>query len=170
MDSIFFFCNICFVRGVLGGEKPIGKSNDKKREMKNEKSDNDDCICGVFGVDQPFPAAVDTFHPNWLPAQSKWVLHLDQALFAQTKLHEFLVQNPDLRKNSSCRFHAQIMDELNLNIDKDNTALTVVGLDSDEAKNQVMVIVQANFDQKRSPNISIKKLKNLHPPLARCGF
>ena len=26
-----------------------------------------------------FPAAVEKFHPNWLPAQSKWVLHIDQS-------------------------------------------------------------------------------------------
>lgn len=92
------------------------------------------------------PAAAGELNPNWLPAQSKWVIHFDQTLFSQTRLFSILDRNWRDDKKS---VQSELLDELDIDIGKDLNGLTVVGLDRFGKGDRVMVVLQGRFDQER---------------------
>jgi hypothetical protein len=105
------------------------------------------------------PGASGQFNPRWVPAQSKWVIHFDQALFSQTKLFSIVDKS---WKDDKKSIQSEILDELNIDLHKDLKGLTVIGLDRQGNKgNQVMVILQGNFDQNRIAKRLKEKEKNL---------
>ncbi len=86
-----------------------------------------------------------SFNPDWLPAHSKWVLHFDQARFAGTRLYSLL----DLKKIGESGFPVEINRHLNIDLNRDVSSLTIAGFDKQEKGDQILVILQGNFDSKR---------------------
>ncbi len=95
-------------------------------------------------VIQILPAATGAFNPNWLPAQSKWVIHFDHTVFSQTRLFSIVDKNWRDDKKS---FHSEILDEMDIDISKDLMGLTVIGMNRIDRGDNVLVILQGRFNQ-----------------------
>lgn len=99
------------------------------------------------------PAASGSLNANWLPMQTKWVIHFDHSVFSQTKIFSIVDRHWKDDRNS---VQSELLDELDIDLAKDLRGLTVVGLDQLEKGDNIMVILQGNFDQNRL----IKRIKN----------
>jgi len=107
----------------------------------------------LFACSGFLSAAPGSFHPNWIPAQSKWLIHFDQATFSQTKLFSIIDRHWQDDEHS---IQSEILDELNIDISKDLIGLTVIGLDRIAKGDKIVVILQGKFDK----DYMVKRIKN----------
>jgi hypothetical protein len=84
-----------------------------------------------------------TLQQNMLPADTRWVMHLDMEQFTGTRLFQLVRQDDRLGMQEPFR---EVQEELNIDPYTDLYGLTLFGTTGDEAG--TVICVQGNFDRK----------------------
>ncbi len=132
---------------------PIGKS-DEKNDQEDKKMKKLMMIAAIvlWVCMDLLSAASGSFNANWIPADSKWVIHIDHTTFSKTKLFSILDKNWDGKEKS---VRSEILDELNIDLGKDVKGLTIAGMKRIGHDDNLLLIFQGVFDER----LIVKKLK-----------
>ncbi len=132
---------------------PIGK-DDEKNEQEDKKMRKMIMIAIImlWVCMNLLSAASGSFNANWVPADSKWVIHIDHTTFSKTKLFSILDKNWHGKEKS---IKSEIFDELHIDLGKDVKGLTIAGMKRIGRQDNLLVIFQGAFDER----LIIKKLK-----------
>jgi hypothetical protein len=84
-----------------------------------------------------------TLQQNMLPADTRWVMHLDMEQFTSTQLFQLVRQDDRLGMQEPFR---EVQEELNIDPYTDLYGLTLFGTTGDESG--TVICVQGNFDRK----------------------